>query len=182
MVDNCLKYNTPDADQPTTEEQRNEATWFCRYARDFRRKWKEAIYPNLKTLTMKRDPNTPGVGASKGYCKQTSTLQVKRCPIKREKSPNARKRVRSNSSTPTQLSRERPRYELLSTAGTIEASPTSPSTNQTKFTSMAKLVEVSAQTSSASRFDETTKGISIKTSASQVRPSPYQPFYYVLLL
>jgi hypothetical protein len=139
MVDNCLTYNTPDADQPTTEEQKGEAIWFCRYARDFRRKWKEAAYPNLKTLTMKRDPNTPGVGASKGYRKQTSTLQVKRCPIKREKSHNARKRVRSNSSTPTKLSRKRidtgPRCEQLplSTVGTIEASPTSPATAGCNF-------------------------------------------------
>jgi hypothetical protein len=42
MVDNCLKYNTPDADQSTTEDERDEAKWFCRYAKKFRRKWKKA--------------------------------------------------------------------------------------------------------------------------------------------
>ena len=152
MVDNCLEYNsTSDADQSITEDQRKEAKWYCVYGNEFRRKWKEAVYPTLKFLTMNKESHVAGMGVSKQHNKQTSTLQAatasnrkqfrtavsaarpskrSRSPVKKEKAPDDRKRIRSNSSTTIKVPLKRintgPHCGILDTPGRTRTSSTSP--------------------------------------------------------
>jgi hypothetical protein len=150
MVDNCLEYNsTSDTNQSITEDQRKEAKWYCVYGNEFRRKWKETVCPTLKFLTMNRDSHVAGMRVSKQYNKQTSTLQAAidkkrsgttvsalrtinrtRSTIKKGNVPNARKRVRSNSSTTMKSPRKRlnigHRCQTLDSPEETRTSSTSP--------------------------------------------------------